>query len=241
MISIPLILCMKAGRTLWVTLFSLAFAFVEASVVVYLRAIYYPGGFALPLKAISNFHLGVELTREVGTMVMLAAVGILSGRTRWGRVSYFLIAFGVWDIFYYVWLKLVLNWPASVFDWDVLFLIPIPWIGPVIAPVLVSLFMIVGGAIVVRMERRGTEFHPTKPLWLLTVLGSLSILFSFMCDFDATLRSLPPRSYPYPLLWFGLICYVGALYRIYKSGRTKCYSSVSRYPWRSSGERGSSP
>jgi hypothetical protein len=213
---------MKAVRSiLWVSLFSIAFAFVEASVVVYLRAIYYPEGFALPLKAISHFHLAVELMREVATMIMLATVGILVGRKRWERVGYFLIAFGVWDVFYYVWLKVALNWPASVFDWDILFLIPVPWIGPVIAPILVSLCMIIGGTIVVRMEQRGVEFHPTTPMWLLTIVGSLSILFSFMYDLDATLRTLPPRPYPYPLLWLGMICYFGALYRVYSLGKKK--------------------
>jgi hypothetical protein len=213
---------MKAIRTnLWVVLFSIAFALVEASVVVYLRALYYPGGFALPLKVISGFHLGVELSREAATIIMLAAVGIFAGRTRWERVSYFLIAFGVWDIFYYVWLKLFLNWPASIFDWDILFLIPLPWIGPVIAPILVSLCMIIGGWAVIRMERRGISFHPTTPEWMLTVIGSLSILFSFTYDLGATLRSLPPRHYPYALLWLGMVCYIGVLYQIYSSGNRK--------------------
>ena len=213
---------MKAVRTvLWVTLFSIAFAFVEASVVVYLRAIYYPEGFALPLKAISSFHLGVELAREVATMAMLATVGILVGRTRWERVSHFMIAFGVWDIFYYAWLKLILDWPTSVFDWDILFLIPVPWIGPVIAPLLVSLCMIVGGTMVVRLEQRGVRFHPSKLVWLLTIVGSLAILFSFVYDVDATLRSLSPRPYPYPVLWLGMICYLGALYSVSALGRKK--------------------
>lgn len=213
---------MKAHRIIsWVVFFSIAFALVEASVVVYLRALYYPEGFALPLKVISGFHVGVELSRESATIIMLAAVGILAGRTRWERVSYFLIAFGVWDIFYYVWLKVFLNWPASLFDWDILFLIPLPWIGPVIAPVLVSLCMIFGGWTVIRLERRGIRFHPTRPVWMLTTLGSLSILFSFMYDLGATLRSLPPRPYPYALLWLGIVCYVGALYRIYSLGSSK--------------------
>jgi hypothetical protein len=203
---------MKAIRTtLWVALFSIAFAFVEASVVVYLRAIYYPEGFALPLKAIGNFHLGVELTREVGTMIMLATIGVLAGRTRWEKVSWFLIAFGVWDIFYYVWLKLVLDWPSSVFDWDILFLIPVPWVGPVIAPVLISLFLIIAGILIVRREQQAGVFRPPKLAWSLAVAGTVLILVSFMMDLDATLRLQLPKPYRYEFLVGGLLLYVAGM------------------------------
>ena len=126
---------MKTSRTiLLVSVFAVAFALVESSVVVYLRLLYYPEGFAFPLKPALMSHVAVEVSREVATIVMLAVVGLIAGRSRWQRFSYFMIAFGVWDIFYYVWLKIMLNWPASLLDWDVLFLIPVPWIGPVVAP-----------------------------------------------------------------------------------------------------------
>jgi hypothetical protein len=203
---------MKAIRSIpWVALFSIAFAFVEASVVVYLRAIYYPEGFVLPLKAISNFHLGVELTREVGTMIMLGTIGVLAGRTRWERVSWFLIAFGVWDIFYYVWLKLVLDWPSSVFDWDILFLIPVPWIGPVIAPVLISLFLIIAGILIVQREQQAGVFRPPKLAWSLAVAGTVLILVSFLMDLDATLRLQLPKPYRYEFLVGGFLLYVAGM------------------------------
>src|SRR5512135_1567840 len=98
-----------ATRTiLRVSLFAVAFAFVESSVVVYLRAIYYPGGFSFPLAIISKSHMPVEVIREAATVVMLAVVGVIAGTTRWQRFGYFLLVFGLWDIFYYVWLKAVL-------------------------------------------------------------------------------------------------------------------------------------
>jgi hypothetical protein len=191
----------------WVTLFGVAFAFVEAGVVVYLQALYYPEGFTFPLKLMSEGHLGVEIVRETATIIMLAAVGVIAGVTRWQRFGYFLIAFGVWDVFYYVWLKVILGWPHSLTDWDVLFLIPLPWIGPVIAPVLIALLMIVcGGLIVVRIAR-GNHFRPVLLSWVLAFGATFLALYSFMSDTDATLAEQHPAPYRYGLLVASLVLY----------------------------------
>ena len=183
------------ARIVQVLLFAIAFAFVESAVVVYLRAIYYPEGFSFPLRMMSQQHLSVELWREFSTLVMLVAVGWLAGASRWQRFSYFLIAFGVWDIFYYVWLKALLHWPQTLLDPDILFLLPIPWIGPVIAPVAVSLIMIIAGVLIIRKEERGERFHPTVSVWLIAVIATGVLLFSFMIDTDATLRFNVPKPY----------------------------------------------
>src|SRR5699024_5303295 len=95
----------------WLLLFSIAMGYLEAAVVVYLRDIYYAGGFVFPLVPIHPRDLETELGREAATLIMLVGVGILAGRTRLQKVSFFLIAFGVWDVFYYVFLKLILGWP----------------------------------------------------------------------------------------------------------------------------------
>ena len=189
--------------------FAVAFAFVESSVVVYLRALYYPEGFTFPLKEMPVDHLVVELAREFSTLVMLAAAGMLAGGSRWGKFSFFLIAFGVWDIFFYVWLKVLLHWPATLFEWDILFLIPVPWIGPVIAPVLISLFLITAGLLILRKEE---FFHPPILSWILAILGSGCILYSFTLDTGATLRFQMPRPYRYELFVLGIVMYVAALY-----------------------------
>jgi hypothetical protein len=202
---------------IWVCIFAVAFAFVEAAVVVYLRSIYYPEGFSFPLKLISSAHLTVELARELSTMVMLGTVGVLAGTTRWSRFAFFAIAFGVWDIFYYVWLKVTLDWPASLLDWDVLFLIPVPWIGPVIAPVVISFLLIAAGFMILRKESSGTLFKPGKLAWALAILGTAIILFTFVWDFDATLRSHMPQPYRYDIFLIGIACYVGALVAAGKS------------------------
>lgn len=197
-----------SSRTiLWVTIFSIAFAYVESSVVVYLRAIYYPEGFVFPLKMVSWEHLTVELSREAATMVMLAGVGILAGKSPWLKFGYFMISFGVWDVFYYVWLKAVLDWPSSVLEWDVLFLIPLPWISPVIAPVLISLLMITCGVLLVTRLARGQHFRPTFLSWVFGAAATIIILYSFISDTAATLGDAMPAPYAYPLLLAALLLY----------------------------------
>jgi hypothetical protein len=203
---------MKSSRTiLLVSIFAMAFAFVESSVVVYLRQIFYPGGFAFPLNQGITSQIAVEVSREFATIVMLVAVAMVAGTTCWQRFSYFLIGFGIWDVFYYVWLKVILDWPTSLFDWDILFLIPLPWIGPVIAPILVSLMMIGGGWVILRKEEERGWFRASWTAISLSIVGSVAILLSFVLDTDATLRFQYPKPYHYELLLLGMICYTGAL------------------------------
>jgi bacteriorhodopsin len=115
------------------------------------------------------------------------------------------VAFGVWDIFYYVWLKVMLDWPASLNDWDILFLIPLPWIGPVIAPVLISLLMIACGSIIIARLEKEEAFHPGWMSWSLSAVGALVVLYSFMEDTSATLHGQQPAPYKYSLLVVFLI------------------------------------
>lgn len=192
-------------------MFAVAFAFVESAVVTYLRALYYPDGFSFPLRMMGSDHVLVELTREFATMVMLVCVAWLAGNTRWKRFGYFLVAFGVWDIFYYVWLKVILNWPASIFDWDILFLIPVPWIGPVIAPLLVSVIMIVAGFFIIRREDHVGNFRPPMAAWLVSGLATALILYTFIRDTGATLYSQPPLPYLFIVFYPALLLYAVAL------------------------------
>jgi hypothetical protein len=114
--------------------------YMESSVVVYLRAIMYPDGFGFPLAPFDS-HLAVtEIFREVATIIMLLGAGIIAGKTFPERFAWFIYCFAIWDIFYYVFLKALLGWPESFMTWDILFLIPATWVGPVISPIIVSLF-----------------------------------------------------------------------------------------------------
>src|SRR5688572_12032177 len=128
-------------RWLVVVGFALAMAWMEAATVVYLRTLvdridpYQP----LPLPRQHDELAVTELIRELATLVMLGCAGWLAASDWRKRFGYFIIAFAVWDIFYYVGLYLIAGWPRSPLDWDVLFLLPLPWWGPVIAPTSIAL------------------------------------------------------------------------------------------------------
>ncbi len=196
---------------LWIALFAVAFGYVEAGVVVCLRGLLYPEGFAFPLKPIDEFVAVAEIGREVATILMLLAAGMLAGRTRQTRIAFFLLAFGVWDLSYYLWLKVLLDWPVSLVDWDVLFLIPIPWIAPVLAPVVISLITIIAGVLFVRAEERGKRVRVPMSAWVACTLGVGIVLFSFLRDTQASVHFQTPEPYPYPLFSVGVLCLVAAL------------------------------
>ncbi len=202
--------------------FAIAMAYLEAVVVVYLRELLYPEGFCFPLIPIPIRLLLAELGREAATIVMLGAVAFLAGVRRWERFALFIVIFGIWDIFYYVWLKALLDWPASLLEWDILFLIPLTWIGPVIAPVLISVLMIIAGFVILRRLDAGKAFRPGVRAWSLSVVGSMVILFSFMRDVDATLHQALPQPFWYPVFFLGFAMLVGAfLVSLWESDRPK--------------------
>lgn len=165
-------------------IFSIAFAYIESAVVVYLRAIFHPDGFTFPLQAFDLTPLGrrlllTEIGREAATLVLIVTGAWLFGRNRHERAAYFLVIFAVWDLFYYVWLKVLLDWPASLMDWDVLFLMPMLWASAVLYPVLVSLLMF---AFAVALLYRCTIARPVAVHrwdWLAWLLASVVIIVSF--------------------------------------------------------------
>lgn len=172
----------------WVTLYSIGMAFIESSVVVYLRAMFYPEGFNFPMKDIGNHLAGTELLREAATMLMLVSIGFLAGRSRIQRFAYFIFSFAVWDIFYYVFLKLLLDWPVSLMDWDVLFLIPVTWVGPVIAPVICSVLMILLALSLIKADVKNKHIRFGTINWLLLITGSLVVIVSFTMDYVSFLN-----------------------------------------------------
>lgn len=168
---------------LWLTLFSIAMGFLESSVVIYLRELYYPHGFAFPLVLIPHRVALVELFREAATIIMIASIGIIAGRNTAQRFSFFIYSFAVWDIFYYVFLKVVLDWPDSLFTWDILFLIPVPWVGPVIAPCIVSLTMIVLTLIIIFAAEKENHVRINLTQWLLLITGGVVLIITFVGDY----------------------------------------------------------
>ncbi len=181
-------------KIVWVVLFSIAMGWLEATVVVYLRMLYYPEGLTFPLKTIP-WNIGVvELGREAATILMLIALAMLAGRRRMERFAYLMMAFGIWDIVYYISLRIAIGWPESFFTWDLLFLLPLPWIGPVIAPLLVSMAMILAGIAILFQEDVGNPLRPSMLFWVLEILCGLTIIASFMMDYRfAFTNGVPAR------------------------------------------------
>jgi hypothetical protein len=186
-------------------------AYVEAAVVVYLRALYYPQGFAFPLAALPPGMVAIEIGREAATLVMLLGVAMLAGRERWERFLAFCVSFGVWDLFYYVWLWLLLGWPPSLLTWDVLFLIPVPWTGPVLAPVVVSVLLVVCGLLLWREGARGEPVRFPIPLRILLLAGALLVLGSFVLDFQLVMHQAEPPPFRWGLFGTGVGLGVAAL------------------------------
>jgi hypothetical protein len=155
---------------------------LEGAVVIYLRRLFFPGGFQFPMWIVDRNIFIVELWRELATILMLAAVGAIAGRNRGERFSYFLYAFGIWDLVYYAVLKLALDWPASLLTWDVLFLLPVPWVGPVITACIVALIMIAFGITVVRFTSAGVDVDMVPRERVLLWLGALVVIVSFTLE-----------------------------------------------------------
>ena len=170
-------------KIIWLTLFSIAMGFMETAVVVYLRKIYYPDGFRFPLVPIDPDIALTEFIREAATIIMLLGIGILTGKTASQKFAFFIYCFAIWDVFYYMFLKILLDWPQSLFTWDILFLIPIPWVGPVIAPCIVSASMIILAYYIISYQEKGIATIINQKEWILLILGSLTVIISFMWDY----------------------------------------------------------
>lgn len=201
------------NRIIWLAAFSIAMGFLEAAVVIYLRDLYYPNGFAFPLTPMSTSNAMVELLREASTIIMLLGIGILGGRTYNQRFAFFLSSFAIWDIFYYVFLKLFLDWPSSLFTWDILFLIPVPWVGPVIDPIIVSFTMILLSIVLIRCddETRASRLHWKE--WLLLIIGSVIVIGSWTWEYlqysigqpdpMTAINTYVPQTYSWMMFWLG--------------------------------------
>jgi hypothetical protein len=171
----------------FIFIFGIAMGLLEAIVVVYIRTIYYPDGFHFPLVVVSQKILSAELLREMCTIVMLFSISFIVGQNKIERLSYFLYSFAIWDIFYYVGLKLFLNWPPSLLTWDILFLIPVIWSGPVLAPIICSLTMIVLSLAFLYLQNRQLDFGLRFIEWILIILGVLLIFITFIWDYSKIL------------------------------------------------------
>jgi hypothetical protein len=213
-------------QLLWLIFFSVAMGFLETAVVVYLRLLYYPKGFEFPLVALSDKVAVVEILREAATVVMLAGVGFLTGKNLPQRIAFFLLAFSIWDLFYYVFLKLILDWPSSLLTWDILFLIPAPWVGPVLSAVIASFTMILLAAAILQKEFLSRSQKINRREWALLTVGSFIVILSWMWDYIKysgrvadvsrsaleTLSSYVPYQFNWWLFGFGEVFFFAAIF-----------------------------
>ncbi len=179
-------------RTLFgLILFGIAFGYLEAAVVVYLRSLSQPIRDTAGLPASDLFPLTpaaqlgpylavvkIELGREAATLIMLAAIALTasSGFRSW--LAAFSLVFGVWDLAFYASLRLLIAWPQSLFTWDLLFLLPVPWSAPVLAPAIVATSLVIGGGWGLWKNPPQVGWMP----WTLLVSGGAILLISFMWD-----------------------------------------------------------
>jgi hypothetical protein len=228
------------ARWLTVVIFAVAMAWVESAVVLYLRTLmnriepYQP----VPLPQTAGLSLA-EVIREFATLVMLGAVGWLAGSNRRTRLGYFLIGFGVWDIFYYVFLLPLTGWPRSLLAWDILFLIPLPWWGPVMAPMLIAGLMILFGTLVTQREVGEQIYWPGRRSGLASVAGMGLALYVFMADAiriapqgERAWRAMLPSRFNWPLFLLALALMAAPILRAVR------LHGLRRQPLRETGSRG---
>jgi len=132
-----------ASRISIVAVYALAMGYLEAVVVYYIR---YALGDVHAVGSVTtsialHFPWGIEMTREVATLIMLVTVALLAGRDWRERAAALLWAFGIWDATYYLGLEILTQWPSSLVTQDVYFLLPVPWGGPVWVPLLADALM----------------------------------------------------------------------------------------------------
>jgi hypothetical protein len=217
-------------RTRWavVMAFAIAMAWLEAATVFYIRALVdriepYQAN-PLPQEAMNGALGIVELWREAATLVMIATLGMLAGHTWRRRAGYAAVAFGTWDIFYYVFLRLISGWPKSMLDWDILFLLPLPWWGPVLAPVSIALVMVVWGTLATQSPDGAKD---ARWAWAAGGAGVVLALGVFMIDAwralpdgrEAVLQVLP-TTFNWPLFVVALLLMASpALHRVIAAAR----------------------
>ncbi|MEL7644838.1 MAG: hypothetical protein AAGU04_01040 [Anaerolineaceae bacterium] len=211
----------SVNKIVWVSVLSIAMAYLEAAVVVYLRRVYGITDLILQVPPFDEQIALIELGRELATLVMLLSIGWIAGKTFQSRVGFAFIAFGLWDIFYYIWLRVFIGWPQSLLDPDLLFLIPLPWWGPVLSPVLIALLMVIGGTIAVLRTEGNETLNLHSWFWPCLITGVLIMLFTFMSDAIkalpaniSSLNSIKPSPFNWPvyLIGFGLV--VAALWQM---------------------------
>ncbi|MCD4769411.1 MAG: hypothetical protein K8R35_04515, partial [Bacteroidales bacterium] len=188
--------------------------------------------------------------REAATLIMLLAVGIITGRSFAGRFAWFLYSFAVWDIFYYLFLKLLIGWPESFLTWDVLFLIPVTWTGPVISPLIVCIFMISLSGLIIHFSAKGLNTRIKRSEWIMLLSGAIILIIAFVWDYSgfilehysiSELWNLPdnkplfdlatryiPRKFNWWIFSLGSLVIISAILLYYRRMKAKTSNTLSQ-------------
>jgi hypothetical protein len=193
-------------------MFAIAMGLLEAICVVYIRKIIFPPDGNIANTPISEFNFTLEAIRESMTIIMLTSLSILAAFNWRTRLAMFFLAFGIWDIFYYVGLKIYINWPETIMDWDALFLIPVAWYSPILAPILISTYFICGSIFIILHEGNGTKLRFSFIVVLLQFLGFVVWFYSFIKD-SAMISDIgyTNTEYSWVLFFLGLVLGVSSL------------------------------
>jgi len=205
-------------RLLLVLIFAFAMGLLEAICVIYLRRLIMPAGLESG-HAPARIGRHVELIREASTIIMLAATAWLAGTNVRSRLAAFFVMFGIWDILYYAGLKWLADWPSAWLEWDCLFLIPKPWYGPVLAPVLISAFFVLACGLLFLLEETGRKTTITRLELALYAAGMSVWYWSFVKDTGYILtHGYNAVAYSWPLFACGsLLCAAGFALIVRKS------------------------
>ena len=201
-------------KVLLLIAFGLAMGYLEAAVVVYLRAIFYPQGFSFPIKTMALHYAAVELGREGATIVMLLAVAFLVETKRRGRLACFMILFGIWDLAYYFFLWITLSWPDSFLTWDLLFLIPVIWTGPVLAPMLVAVLLIAAGLLYYAHRDAAETVAIPAAEWAVAIGGGFVVFLSFALNHGVVYGGDMPVRFPWEVFIAGTAMGIAILARV---------------------------
>jgi len=206
-------------KIVFLVVFAAAMAFVEAAIVIYLRALI-GGGPLFPMKDLPPTLLTVEIAREGATLVLLLCVASLAVGGGARRLGAFLLAFAVWDIFYYLWLYLATGWPAGVTDWDILFLIPLPWVGPVWSVLLLCTGMLAFSVLFLRAPE-DAPFAPGLSGWATGMAGAAAVIATYILEWKKIGYGREiPSGFSLPLFLPGILLLAASGWITYRKAQT---------------------
>jgi hypothetical protein len=200
------------GIAIGVAVYALAMAYLESAVVVYLRAaLGMTTSDVFPVSFDSAGNLGwIEVGREGATLLMIGGVAWIAGRSPLERLAWAAVVFGIWDIGYYGWLWVFSGWPTGLGTWDLLFLLPAPWSGPVWAPMAVSVGLIGFGLAYAARLRSGGAVRLARARLAVVLLGGLVVIVAFLTNAGLVLDGGTPRDFAWPIFALGMAIGMGA-------------------------------